>query len=463
MSNTCQTMPHDLATERSILGALIRDNRNMDRVGDLGVGHFYNPLHGQIFEVIEKLVARGRLADAGTIRHIFAKSADVEIYDGAEGKSVPQYVEEMEVHAVSREKLSEYVATVRDLSTRRSMIVIGEDMIAAAHAVANGNAPEADITEVESRLYSLKRQSRGSKAVTTAYAAMGEALAEAEQAYQRGNGLAGLSTGIVKLDEVMGGLAEQNLVVIAGRPGMGKSALAFNIARNIALGGAPVGIMSLEMSGADVGRRLLSEGSGVPAWALRKGDIRSDEQWRALIATVEDYRDFPFFIDQSGGLSLAQLVMRSRRMASEHGIKLLVVDYLQLVTSSGGKNGNRVQEVTEITMGLKALAKELNIPVVALSQLSRNVESRENKRPIMPDLRESGSIEQDADCIAFVYRESYYTERDKPAEGTAEFYDWQRRMAEVSGKAEVIIGKNRHGPAGAVAELEFNASTISFS
>jgi replicative DNA helicase len=331
------------------------------------------------------------------------------------------------------------------------------------------------------RLFSLAETGKYGQGFSTFSSALATAIDMANNAYQRDGGLSGIATSLKALDSKLGGLQPSDLVILAGRPSMGKTALATNIAFSIARArtrslqqrpdlaaddqahdGAVVGFFSLEMSAEQLATRVMSEQAGIPSEKIRRGLINEDE-FRRLVEASREMATLPLFIDQTGGISIAQLAARARRLKRQHGLGLVVVDYLQLLTGSGKRaSEGRVQEVSEITTSLKALAKELNVPVLALSQLSRAVENREDKRPQLADLRESGSIEQDADVVMFVYREEYYVERTKPAEGTTEFQDWMAKMQAVNGRAEVIIGKQRHGPVGTV-NLQFDANVTRFS
>jgi replicative DNA helicase len=330
------------------------------------------------------------------------------------------------------------------------------------------------------RLYALAEIDRYGHGFQAFTAALTNAVEMANNAYQRDGGLSGIATRFAAIDAKMGGLQASDLIVLAGRPSMGKTSLATNIAFNVARArfqslsqrsdlapadpshdGGVVGFFSLEMSAEQLATRILSEQAGIPSEKIRRGMI-SEAEFKRLVTASQEMAAIPLFIDQTGGLSIAQLAARARRLKRQHGLGLLIVDYLQLMTGTSRRSDNRVQEVSEITTGLKALAKELNVPILALSQLSRAVENREDKRPQLADLRESGSIEQDADIVMFVYREEYYLERLKPAEGTLEFQDWMAKMQLVSGRAEVIIGKQRHGPIGTVP-LQFDGSVTRFS
>jgi replicative DNA helicase len=354
-------------------------------------------------------------------------------------------------------------------------------MVNAAYDSPVDFPPKEQIEEAETRLFSLAETGKYGQGFAAFSAALTTAIEMANNAYQREGGLSGLATSLKALDGKLGGLQPSDLVIIAGRPSMGKTALATNIAFNIARArarslaarpqlppadpahdGAVVGFFSLEMSAEQLATRIMSEQAGIPSEKIRRGMIDENE-FKRLVEASQEMASLPLFIDQTGGISVAQLAARARRLKRQHGLGLIVVDYLQLLSGSSRRAAEgRVQEVSEITTSLKALAKELNVPILALSQLSRAVENREDKRPQLADLRESGSIEQDADVVMFVFREEYYVERTKPAEGTAEFHDWMAKMQLVSGKAEVIIGKQRHGPVGTV-NLQFEANVTRFS
>ncbi|MFA5898711.1 MAG: replicative DNA helicase, partial [Hyphomicrobium sp.] len=369
----------------------------------------------------------------------------------------------------------DYGRTVYDLATRRALIIIGEDLVNNAYDSPVDLSPRQQIEDAEGRLYGLAEQRKYGSGFLGFSDALSTAIEMAAAAYERDGHLSGLSTGLVDLDGKLGGLQSSDLIILAGRPSMGKTALATNLAYNIAkayraeqqpdgsmktLDGAIVGFFSLEMSAEQLATRILSEQSEIGSEKIRRGMI-TEPEFRKLVEVSQEMGRIPLYIDQTGGISIAQLAARARKLKRQKGLGLLVVDYLQLLSGSSKRSDNRVQEITEITTGLKALAKELQVPIIALSQLSRQVEQREDKRPQLSDLRESGSIEQDADVVMFVFREEYYVERLKPAEGTAEFTEWQQKMMSVSGKAEVIIGKQRHGPVGTV-ELSFESHLTRF-
>jgi replicative DNA helicase len=445
--------PHNLDAEQAILGALLFDNGQLERCDSLVEADFFDPLHASIFAAIRDAVGRGRRADPITLKSTFAGYEPI-----SPELTVPQYLGRLVAGVPTLTGVAGYAQTVRDLAWKRRALLLGEELI----GMATTDAEPSAITEFAERaLYEMTPRAANERATVMLDDAIDEALAIADRAYQRGGGLAGLSTGIPELDATIGGLGASDLLILAGRPGMGKTALATNIASSVAGAGIPVGFMSLEMSAAQLGARRLAEHTGIPASSMRTGRITADDM-RRLMEGARALKGTPLVIEQSGGLTLAQIARNARRMRRKHKIELLVIDYLQLIAGSGQRGANRTQELTEITTGLKALAKELQIPILALSQLNREVEKREDKRPHLADLRESGSIEQDADVVMFVFREEYYVEREKPdPSDESKLMPWEDRMRAVHGKAEVIIGKHRHGPIGTV-HLAFDAETTTF-
>jgi replicative DNA helicase len=469
--------PHNIEAEQALLGAMLINNEAHDRVsGFLEPHHFFDPLHQQIYETCAKLIASGKQATPITLKTFFESAPPIDAT-----LTVPQYLGRLAANAATIINARDYGQTVYDLATRRQLILIGEDMANAAYDSPVDFPPKEQIEEAETRLYSLAETGKYGQGFLAFNNALLTAIEMANNAYQREGGLSGIASGLRDLDQKMGGLQPSDLIIIAGRPSMGKTALATNIAFNIARArarslsgrpelapadpghdGAVVGFFSLEMSAEQLATRILSEQAGIPSEKIRRGMI-DESDFKRLVEVSQEMAAIPLFIDQTGGIAIGQLAARARRLKRQHGLGLIVVDYLQLLTGSSRRaSEGRVQEVSEITTGLKALAKELNVPIVALSQLSRAVENREDKRPQLADLRESGSIEQDADVVMFVYREEYYVERTKPNEGTIEFQDWMAKMQLVNGKAEVIIGKQRHGPVGTV-QLQFEANVTRFS
>jgi replicative DNA helicase len=464
--------PYNIEAEQALLGAILINNEAMDRVsGFLESTHFYEALHQQIYETAAKLIQAGKQATPVTLRTFFERHEPIDDH-----LTVPQYLGRLAAGAATIINAYDYGRTIYDLAVRRQLIVIGEDLVNGAYDSPVDYPPDQQIQEAESRLYQLAETGKYGQGFQSFGSALTTAIEMANAAYQRDGHLSGLSTGLLDLDNRMGGLQPSDLIILAGRPSMGKTALATNIAYNVAkhyksevqpdgskktVDGGIVGFFSLEMSAEQLATRILSEQAEIGSEKIRRGMITEDD-FRKLVGVSQEMSAIPLFIDQTGGISIAQLAARARKLKRQHGLDLLVVDYLQLLTASGKRGSeNRVQEITEITTGLKALAKELVVPIIALSQLSRQVEQREDKRPQLSDLRESGSIEQDADVVMFVFREEYYVERQKPSEGTAEFADWQAKMMQVSGKAEVIIGKQRHGPVGTV-QLAFESQFTRF-
>ncbi|MEM1315448.1 MAG: replicative DNA helicase, partial [Pseudomonadota bacterium] len=379
--------------------------------------------------------------------------------------------------AISIYSAKDYAQTIYELATRRALMGIGDEIKGRALAAGADEDPKDQITEAEQKLYALAETGGADGGFKSFLRSISESLDTANAAYQRDGNLAGVPTELVDLDAKLGGLHDSDLLILAGRPSMGKSSLAANIGFNIAksfregerpdgtkgaVEGGRVGFFSLEMSAEQLATRLLAEQSRVPSEKIRRGDLEEDE-FRRFVEAARDLERIPFWIDDTPALPISTVAARARRLKRQHGLELLIVDYLQLLRgSNNAKNENRVNEVSEITQGLKAIAKELAIPVIALAQLSRAVEQREDKRPQLSDLRESGSIEQDADVVMFVFREEYYKEREKPSETDVEgTMKWQEVMESVRGKAEVIIGKQRHGPIGTV-ELSFEGRFTKF-
>jgi replicative DNA helicase len=462
--------PHNLEAEQALLGAILINNDAFDRVSDfLRSEHFVEEIHRRIFEVAGSLIRAGKLATPVTLK-TFLGDHDLG------GVTVPQYLARLAAEATTIINAYDYGRGVYDLAIRRELISIGEDVVNVAYDAPVDSSPRDQIEETERRLYQIAEAGRYDGGFQRFSEALKIAVDMAARAYERDGSLSGIATGLTDLDRYMGGLQASDLVILAGRPGMGKSALATNIAFNIAkayqgrtradgstenANGGVVGFFALEMSAEQLATRIIAEQSGVASSKIRRGDI-TENDFHRVADVVRDMQQIPFYIDQTGGVSIAQLTARARRLKRQRGLDLLIVDYLQLMTGSKGRAENRVQELTEITTGLKALAKELNVPILACSQLSRQVEQRDDKRPQLSDLRESGSIEQDADVVLFIYREEYYLKNKEPRPGTEEHIDWMTQMESAHGRAEVIIGKQRHGPTGTV-ELQFDAEVTRFS
>jgi replicative DNA helicase len=471
---TFRTAPHNIEAEQALLGAILVNNEAFYRVSDfLEPKHFFEPIHQRIFELTAGLVRAGKLATPVTLKTFLPADFDIA------GLTVNQYLARLAAEATTIINAEDYGRTVYDLSIRRDLITIGEDMVNLAYDAPVDATPQAHIEDAERKLYELAETGRYETGFQRFAQALTRAVDMAAHAYQRDGSLSGLATGLTDLDSRMGGLQQSDLVILAGRPGMGKTALATNIAYNVAKAWAPgevradghmvtvnggiVGFFSLEMSAEQLATRIISEQTGIPSNKIRRGAIDEADFERIKDVSIE-LQNLPFYVDETGGLSIGQLAARARRLKRQRGLDLLVIDYVQLLQGSSQRaNENRVQEITEITTRLKALAKELNIPILALSQLSRQVEQRDDKRPQLSDLRESGSIEQDADVVMFVFREEYYHQMRKPSESNREkFEEWLAEGNRVDGKAEVIIGKQRHGPTGTV-ELQFDAAVTRFA
>jgi len=468
-----QALPQNVDAEAALLGALMVDNRLVEDVQlKLKPHHFFEPLHGRIYEAILKLTDSNRVANPVTLRPLFEGDESIKEVGG------PAYLAQLTGSGAAVIGARDFAAQIYDLALLRALIGVGRDLVEGALDTSEDVAPLAQIERAESSLYSVAEQGGADGRAKSFADATKEALEVAERALNNGGHLSGFTTGLESLNAKIGGLHKSDLMIVAGRPGMGKSSLATNIAfaaarrfvRDVEDGieaeksaGAPVALFSLEMSSDQLATRILAEESGISSENLRMGKI-SQQEFRQLARAAADLQSLPLYIDDTPGLTIAALRTRARRLKRQKGIGIVVVDYLQLLQGSGkGSAGdNRVQEISEISRGLKQLAKELNAPVIALSQLSRAVEQREDKRPQLSDLRESGSIEQDADMVLFIYREDYYLAAKQPSDDHPDFAAWQEEMARAYGKAEVIVAKQRHGATGKV-RLKFDARITKFS
>jgi replicative DNA helicase len=467
-----RSAPQNVEAEQALLGAILVNNEAFYRVSDfLEPQHFFEPVHRVIFEVAAQLIRAGKIATPVTIKTFLP--ADLAIGD----LNLAQYLARLAAEATTIINAEDYGRSVYDLAIRRALISVGEDMVNVAYDAPVDNPPKAQIEEAEKRLFDLAEKGSYGSGFESFDSALTHAIDMAANAYKRDGHLSGLATGLADLDRLMGGLQHSDLIIVAGRPGMGKTALGTNIAFNVAkawagelqpdgsmktVNGGIVGFFSLEMSAEQLATRIVAEQSRVPSSNIRRGRI-DEAEFARIVEAAREMNRIPLYVDQTGGLSIAQLAARARRLKRQRGLDLIVVDYIQLLQGSSKRGSdNRVQEVTEITTNLKALGKELNVPIIALSQLSRQVENRDDKHPQLSDLRESGSIEQDADVVLFVYREEYYLKNKEPKPGTIEYETWQREMEQVHGLAEVIIGKQRHGPTGTV-RLHFEDQLTRFS
>ena len=439
--------PQNFEAEQALLGAILVNNESWRQAQEILLPeHFADPLHGRLYEALGRLIERGQVVNA------FALKTYAEQDDGLKSVGGPAYLARLMVHSVHAVNVPAVARTVKDCHTRRGLIAALSDGLAAAYDTAHELSGGEQVEAVERRLYEIADGMTG-QGFRSGKAVLVDAVKAAEIAHTRPGGMTGLATGFRDLDELMGGLHRSDLLVLAARPSMGKTALATNIAFAAARNGEGVGIFSLEMSSEQLVTRMLAERVGVPSERIRRGQLSTPEMDR-VIASSAEMEALPFWIDDTPALTIAGLRTRARRLKRQQKLDLIVLDYLQLIDGGKRRTENRVQEVSEITRGLKTLAKELDVPVLALSQLSRAVESRPDKRPQLADLRDSGSIEQDADVVMFIYREEYYLERGSDAD--------RARLGEVAGKAELHLAKQRHGPTGLV-HLNFDGATTRFS
>jgi replicative DNA helicase len=465
-----ESAPHNIEAEQALLGALLVNNDVYDRIANIvNETHFFDPVHGKIFEVAATRIKNNSLASPVTLKAFLEDDPGLNELGGS------GYLVRLAGASISIFATRDYAELIRELATRRSLIEIGTEISGQAGTIDVDNHPKEQIVEAEQKLYELAETGQTGSGFQSFLKAITDAVNMANSAYQREGGLVGPSTGFTDLDKKLGGLHKSDLLILAGRPSMGKTALATNIAFNIAkkykkgtlpdgsegaVDGGVVGFYSLEMSAEQLAARVLSEVAEVPSDQIRRGDM-TEKEFRRFVEAAKSLEACPLFIDDTPALPISQLAARARRLKRTNGLDVLIVDYLQLVRPASSKD-SRVNEVSEITQGLKAIAKELDIPVIALSQLSRQVENREDKRPQLSDLRESGSIEQDADIVMFVYRGEYYKEREKPNDHEIEkMAAWQAEMEELHGKAEIIIGKQRHGPIGTI-DLSFEGQFTRF-
>ncbi|MBC7987194.1 MAG: replicative DNA helicase [Sphingomonadaceae bacterium] len=471
-------LPHNIEAEAALLGALMIDNRlAIDIQLQLRPEHFHEPVHGRIYEAILRLADRDMIASPVTLRPLFEGDEALAELGG------PGYLARLTESGAALIGARDFARQIYDLALLRELIGVGRDLVEKATDTSEDIDPEKQIEEAELALYRVAEQGGEQRKAREFKHAAAEAIRMAEAALNSGGHVSGLTTGFDSINRQLGGLQKSDLLIIAGRPGMGKTALATNIAFNAARRftrdvedgieasiGAPVAFFSLEMSADQLATRILAEQSRISSERLRKGAI-SQEEFRNLARASADLQDLKLYIDDTPGLTIAALRTRARRLKRRDRVGLIVVDYLQLLQGTGrNSNDNRVQEISEISRGLKTLAKELEVPVIGLSQLSRAVEQREDKRPQLADLRESGSIEQDADIVLFVYREDYYHAFSEPPFVSAESSEaeklkrseWEKKNAEIAGRATLIVAKNRHGATGNVT-LHFDREFTRFS
>ena len=475
-----QALPQNVEAEASLLGALMIDNRLVEDVQlKLRPDHFFEPLHGRIYEAILRMTDANRVANPVTLRPLFEADEAIKEVGG------PAYLAQLTGSGAAVIGARDFAQQIYDLALLRALIGVGRDLVEGALDTSEDVAPLAQIERAETELYKVAEEGGAEGRARSFGEAAMDSIRNAEAALNRGGGLTGITSGFTGLNSRIGGLQRSDLIIVDGRPGMGKTALATNMAFAAAerflqdqadgiepakAAGAPIAIFSLEMSSEQLVTRVLSEQSQVTAEQIRTGSLGRQE-FASFARTAERLHSLPFYIDDTPGLTIAALRTRARRLKRQKGIGLIVVDYLQLLSGTGrGANDNRVQEISEISRGLKQLAKELDVPVIGVSQLSRAVEQREDKRPQLADLRESGSIEQDADIVLFVYREEYYLKAHEPkhpipgdsAEVFSAFEEWESKHSQVAGMAELIIAKNRHGGTGK-ERLRFEGRFTKFS
>ena len=458
VQNEVNELPNNVEAEQSVIGSILVSNEIFDEINMIVTSkNFYDPMHQKIFTAIEKLIYSGMLANPITLKNYFEKEKD-EI-------NVPDYLIKITKFSTSTRQTTEYSKLIYDLFVKRELIKMSENIIDTAKLNDLDHDGQSIIESFEKSLFDLAEKGSFSSSLVKFDEAMKMTIEMASNAFKNDEGIVGVPTGLTDLDDRLGGLHKSDLLIIAGRPSMGKTALATNIAFNAAKKiqedgrKSTIAFFSLEMSSEQLSTRILAEQSRIKSNDIRRGRI-SEDQFDKFIETSKNISELPLYIDETPAITIAALSNRARRIKRLYGLDMVVVDYIQLMRATNFREG-RVQEISEITQGLKALAKELSVPVLALSQLSRAVEQRDDKKPQLSDLRESGSIEQDADVVMFVYREAYYLERQEPRPATVEHAEWQAKMNEVSNLAEIIIGKQRHGPTGNVM-LEFEAMFTKF-
>ena len=462
-------MPQNIEAEQSLIGSVLFDNKVLeDLPTNFATRHFFDPLHATIFDACIFLIDNGRLADPLTLKS-YLKQDDLQ-----RDMDIEKYLSELREGVVSLSKAKFYAEEIRNCYVRRSLIRIGDELINKSVNPTIDITPDQEISNTEEQLYNLAEKDQINSGPLDFKSVLASATNQINEAYNRKGKLSGIDTGFSGLNRQLGGLNKSDLLVLAGRPAMGKTALATNIGFNAAKSSKlekneSILIFSLEMSAEQLAQRILAEQSTIDSHKLRSGDLNETE-FSKLVSTQNDILNLPFFIDDTPAISVGQIASRARRLKRTHGLSLIIIDYIQLIQGSKASEAQgRVQEVSNITRGLKSLAKELNVPILALSQLSRAVEQREDKRPILADLRESGSIEQDADVVMFVYREEYYLDKSEPTQRDNEnqesfnerFLKWQDRRNIAEGKAEIIISKQRHGPTG-IVQVQFEAKFTRF-
>ncbi|WP_341760591.1 replicative DNA helicase [Candidatus Endowatersipora endosymbiont of Watersipora subatra] len=465
-----RSAPNNVEAEQALLGAILVNNDAFYRVSEfLEPNHFYELIHSQIYKITANMIRAEKRVNPVTIKTFLPENQKIgEI-------NLATYLARLAAEATTIINAEDYGRSIYELSIRRSLIKIGENIVNVAYEAPIEMTPHLQVEEAERRLFELAENGKYDSGFGPFGDAVSSAIDMASAAYQRNGHLSGIATGIRTLDRKMGGLQLSDLIILAGRPSMGKTSLATNIAFKIAenyqaevqsdgsskaIDGGIVGFFSLEMASEQIATRIIAEQTEISSSKIRRGEI-NDVEFEKIVTYSQMMHRIPLYIDQTGGISISQLCARARRLKRQRGLDVLIIDYLQLMKSNK-RTENRVQEITEITMSLKALAKELNVPIIALSQLSRQVENRDDKRPQLSDLRESGSIEQDADVVLFVYRHEYYLQNREPELGSSDHEQWLAKLNSAKGKADVIIAKQRHGPTGTV-QLSFKPEFTRFS
>ena len=456
-----QEIPSNIEAEQHLLGSVLVNNDIIDEIANIiNSGKFYDPIHIKIYEVVENLNSKGMIANPITLKNYFEKNQGLDDVGGVE------YLVKLTRFSSSVKQAIDYAKIVHENYVKRELIQISNHIKDDTLNPEDDKSSDLIIEDAEKLLFDLAERGTFSQSFMKFNLALDQSINMAEQAMKNDQGIVGVPTGLTDLDEKLGGLHKSDLIIIAGRPSMGKTALATNIAYNAAKNiqlkeiKSSVAFFSLEMSSEQLSTRILSEQSRIKSNDIRRGKATEEELGR-YIETSRDIYELPLYIDETPAITISTLSNRARRIKRLFGLSLIVVDYIQLMRTSSKRNDGRVQEISEITQGLKALAKELSVPVLALSQLSRAVEQRDDKKPQLADLRESGSIEQDADVVLFVFREEYYEEKKQPKLGSIEHAEWQSKMSDIAGLAEILIGKQRHGPTGNI-QVEFEGMYTKF-
>ena len=446
-------VPYDIEVEQALLGSILVDNRALEPVSTILRGdQFYDPLHQRLYETMLQSHERGGMVLTPLTLHATMKADPGLVEVGGHA-----YLVGLAQAAPALPNVRDYARILADLAVRRSLIQVGEDIVNTAYEAPHEKPPQTQIEEAEKALYRLSDTARYGEGPLDFAESLRRTVELAEKAQARGGRISGVVSGFTDIDSLLGGLQPSDLIILAGRPGMGKSSLATNMAfhaartytQDIEAGaevprGAPVLLFSLEMAAQQLAARILAEQTEIEMWKIRNGKF-SESEWEKFVLTMQELSTLPLYIDDTGGISIAQIAARARRLKREKKIGLVIIDHIQLVAGTAKRAENRVQEITEISKSLKVLAKDLDVPVLALSQLSRGVDARDDKRPVLSDLRESGSIEQDADVVMFVYREEYYLKSREPDPSTPDHAKWLEKCERAHRRAEVLVENHRHG------------------